>query len=137
MDVASAGIGGGLVVLIGAMVTAYVTVMKSRHDLTKDEDEANHVRRTKDGATIYDQQNALIARQSAEITQNRLDVHALRNEVQAVANHNAICQAQRARDSERIGYLEAALDAAKIPYYKRPDGGSGVHPVAPPPEAPK
>ncbi len=78
-------------------------------------------------ATTVAELKKLVGMLQKDATDNRLQIHGLRDQCNANSMRAATCEAREAAKDERIAALEDALTRAGIPFYKRPAGDSGQH----------
>ncbi len=91
--------------------------------VTADDREAER----KDEATAVAELKKLVAMLQADGTDNRQQIHELRDLCNKYAVQAAACEAREAAKDERIAALEDGMTRAGIPFHKRPSDGSGPH----------
>ncbi len=98
-------------------------VTANRRAVSADDREADQEQE----ATTVAELKKLVAMLQKDATDNRLQIHGLRDQCNANSMRAATCEAREAAKDERIAALEDALTRAGIPFYKRPSGDSGHH----------
>lgn len=122
------------------VATARVAVTDAeRKARREDEDAERAARRADDEAErareedVLEEYKELVKALKRERAEDRQLIHELRDEMVERAAREAQCEVRLARAFERIGALEDALVAAKIPHRRfDPDASSGFHRPLPP-----
>jgi len=118
-----AGVGSIATVIVGAIVSAYLTVSKNRREGKKED--------RKDTITEWSQ---LADRLSADLKDARRDIDIIKKELTESFEREGECRERQVRAESKIESLQEALTNAGIkfrPYDPDYNTGSKVHPLPP------